>query len=142
MNDECEIAPLKNSNAMKCIAVLLVSPTTQTVDLATLFGQSGTSHDYILEADGTKVYVALGTVAGTIDERATGNGDTVCWPIPNGTALPFKPTSGREVATGIATMCSYNVLHYKVATGTATGYLRIYRASLSRGQGSEEFKAP
>jgi hypothetical protein len=142
MNDEIETPPLLNSNAMKCMACLLVGGTTQSVDLSTLFGQSGTSHDYILEADGGKVYVAMSTLASTINERATGNGNTVCWPIPDGTALPFKPVSGREQATGIATMCSYNVLNYKVATTVGSAYLRIYRASLSRGQGTEEFKAP
>lgn len=142
MTDEYENGPLKNTSAMKCIAVLIVSPTSQTKDLTELFGQANKDHDYLIMADGTKSYVALGTVAGTIDEAATGNGATVCWPIPDGTCLPFKPTGGRETATGIATYVHYNVLHYKVAAGAATGYLRIYRGSLGRGQGSEEFKAP
>ncbi len=39
-------------------------------------------------------------------------------------------------------MCSYNFMHYKAPTGTATGYLRIYRSSLSPNQGSEQFKGP
>ncbi len=152
MIDEIEVGPLKNSAAgMRCIAVLRVTPTTQVQDLTAAFGNANASHDYLLLADGCSVYMALGTLPGTIDETAaslggsgvgTGFGVTACWKIPENTVLPFKTTGGRETSTGVATMCHYNLLHWKCATGSATGYLRIYRASLARGMGSEAFPAP
>lgn len=155
MNYEREVPPLKNTGAMKAIAVLRVGPTTQVADLTAMFGAKANSgREYMLIADGTKVYVAFGTESGSIDEFAagiasgvasgiaTGLGPLACWPIPDGTALPFRPTGGRETATGIATYVHYNMLHFKCATGAATGYLRIYRATLRDTQGSEEFTAP
>lgn len=151
MIDEVEIGPLKNTSAMRAIAVLRVTPTTQVIDLTSAFGNANSSHDFIMMSDGCKTYVALGTLPGTIDPNAaslggsgvgTGFGTTACWAIPDGTALPMKPTGGIERATGIATSVHYNLLHFACATGTATGFLRIYRASLSRGQGSEQFPAP
>ncbi len=135
-------APLKNSNAMKCIAVLGVSEAVQTADLAALFGSTYSAHYYTARADGVKVYLAFGSSAGTIDEAATGNGNTVAWPVADGENLPLQLLSGKEVATGVGTLVNYNILHYKTATGMGTGYLRIYRSSVGPNQGSEAFKAP
>jgi hypothetical protein len=149
--DEIEIGPLRNSTAMRAIAVLRVTPSSQNQDLTAAFGNANASHDFVLLADGTDVYVALSTNPGAIDETAaslggsgvgTGFSSSACWKIPKDTCLPFKVTGGTERATGIATMTSYNQLLFKCATGAATGYLRIYRASLARGQGSEGFPAP
>jgi len=134
--------PLKNSTAMKCIAVLIYGPATQTQDLTALFGNLGNGHYLTLQADGGKCYVAFGTLAGTIDESATGNGATVCFPIADGQQLPVRPVSGNERATGIATLVNYNILHYKGATGAATGYLRMYRSSLTGNQDAGVFGAP
>ena len=151
MIDEIEVGPLKNTSAMRSVCVLRVTPTTQVQDLTSAFGKANASHDFVMIADGVKVYVALGTLPGTIDPDAaslagsgvgSGFGVNCCWPVPDGTALPFKVTGGRETATGVATMVHYNLLHFRSATGAATGYLRIYRASLSRGQDSSEFPAP
>lgn len=136
--------PLKNSTAMKCIAVLLFGPSTSTQDLTALFGRMEAGHYLTLQADGGKVYVAFGTVAGTIDESATGNGNTVCFPIADGQQLPVRAgLYGEERATNIATGVNYNILHYKSAsTGGSTGYLRIYRSSLSPNEDAGFFRAP
>lgn len=134
--------PLKNSVAMKCIAVLIYGPSTQTVDLNTLFGKLDNGHYLTLRADGGKVYVAFGSSVGTIDEVATGNGITAAWPIADGENLPVRPIFGEERATGVATLVNYNVLHFKGATGAATGYLRMYRSSLSQNQEAGMFRAP
>jgi hypothetical protein len=56
--------PLKNTSAMRCIAVLLVGPTVTTVDLDTLFGKLDNSNYLTLRADGAKCYVAFGSSAG------------------------------------------------------------------------------
>lgn len=155
MIDEFDTPPLKNTAAMKCLAVLTVGPTTQVVDMTAMFGSKANSmHKYYLIADGCKPYVAFGTAVGTLDETAaniasgvqsgiaTGLGPLACWPIPDGTVLPWRPTGGRETATGVATYVHYNMLHYKSGSGAATGYLRIYRSLGRTGQGSEEFTAP
>lgn len=137
------LPPLKNSGAMKCIAVLTVSGSSQVTDLETLFGQLSDGHFLTLSADGPKVYVAFGSASGTIDPSATGGGTAVCFPIPSEGQLPVRPTAGREVATGVATNVKYNYLHYVGASGTAGGYLRVYRSSLGPGEDpGGQFKAP
>ena len=138
--------PLKNTNAMKCIWNGIAGPSVQTLDMRTVMGATNAyvdgSHYLTLAADGRKVYVAFGSSAGTIDPNAIGNGITVCWPIPDGTTRDVRPVSGYERATGVSTLCAYNVLHYTTGTGASSGYLRLYRSSLGPGQDAGEFKAP
>lgn len=136
--------PLKNTNAMRCIAVLLVGPTVTTVDLDTLFGKIDNANFLTLRADGAKCYVAFGSSAGTIDDTATTSSapTSLCWPVADGENFPVIPIGGREFATGIATgAVRYNVLHVKTPTG-ASGYLRLYRSSTRPSMGSEEFPFP
>ena len=134
--------PIKNSNAAKCIFALLADHTSRTHDLSTyLRGLEEGQQLLILQADGAKVYVALGMDAGTISEIATGNGPTVCYPIPDGTSLPNKIIGGREVATGIATFVVYKTLHYITGATGVTAYLRGYR-TVGVGQDSTALKAP
>jgi hypothetical protein len=135
--------PLKNSTAMKCIAVLAFSPASLTQDLAQFFAKLDNGHFLTVRADGGKCYVAFGSSAGTIDETAVGTGPTVCWPLSDGESMHVRPVFGEERATGIATLVSnYNILHYKGPTGTATGYLRLYRSSLNQNQEAGLFRAP
>lgn len=134
--------PLKNSASMKCIAVLMFGNTTQVQDLTQLFAKLDNGHFITLQADGGKCYVAFGSSAGTIDETALGNGPTACFPIAADQQLHVRPVYGEERSTGIATLTPYNFLHYKCATGSATGYLRIYRSSLSPNQEAGMFRAP
>lgn len=134
--------PLKNSDAMKCLFNVLCDHTSRTLDLTQYL--RGLEHNQLLivQADGCKMYVAMGAAAGSISEIATGNGNTICYPVPDGTSLPMKPTSGREVATSYAaTLCNYNVLHYISQATGVTGYLRGYR-TVARMVGSEALKAP
>ena len=145
------ILPVLNSDGVKCIAVLAVTTSSQSVDLRTLFGStaeskpSWASHLYTLQADmpanaDSRVYVALGaSSAGSISETATGNGNTVCWPIPDKQSLPGAVLSGRIGVSGMATSIMSSWLYYK---GLATGYLRIYRSSVLPGQGVGEFPPP
>lgn len=134
--------PLKNSVAMKCIAVLTYSPTSQTQDLNALFAGIEAGHYLTLRADGGKVYVAFGSSAGTIDDTAAGTGTSVCYPLSDGESMHVRPTAGNERATGVATLANYNFLHYKAPTGSATGYLRMYRSSLNESQDAGVFRAP
>lgn len=135
--------PLKNSTAMKCIAVLAFSPTSSSIDLSTLFAKLDNGHFLTLRADGGKCYIAFGSSAGTIDETAVGTGPTVCYPLADGESLPVRPVFGEERATGIATLVNgYNFLHMKGPSGAATGYMRMYRSSLSENQDAGLFRAP
>ncbi len=136
--------PLLNSAAMKCQANLLADHTARSQYLPSLFGQLGNGHYLTLQADGAKICVALSPsqTPSAVDERTTGNANTVCWPIPDGVSIPVVPISGREVATGIATQVQYNYLHYITTSTGVTGYLRMYRSSTGPNQGSEAFPAP
>jgi hypothetical protein len=136
--------PLKNTTAMKCIAVFAVGPTVQTVDLDTLFGSIDNGNFLTVRADGAKVYVAFGSSAGTIDDRETGTGTGACGPVADGENFPVIPIGGREIfpSGGVATgAVRYEIMHYKTPTGVS-GYLRLYRSSTQHGRGSEDFPAP
>jgi hypothetical protein len=129
--------PLRNTTGLTCMYVLMCTPTSQSIDLKTIFGKHDNGHFFTLQADGAKCYVAFASNgSGSISETATGGGATVCWPIPDGGQLPYRPVGGRETATGYATLASYPFLHYK---GAATGYLRIYRSSLGLTQSVDQF---
>ena len=55
----------------------------------------------------------------------------------------MRPVFGEERGTGIATLVTYNILHFKSATtGASTGFLRMYRSSLSQSQEAGAFRAP
>jgi hypothetical protein len=136
-----QLLPLKNTDAMKAVATVLADGTSRTVDLSTYFSQLGAGHFLTLVADGAKIYVSLGHAAGTIDETVVGTHNNACVPVPDGSSLHGIPIAGRTVATGIATMLNFNVLHYKTS-GSATGYLRMYRSSLAPSQDAGHFKAP
>ncbi|TAK10614.1 MAG: hypothetical protein EPO32_14890 [Anaerolineae bacterium] len=126
-----------NSGKIACIASIMVGTGSTSTDLTTLFGGLGKGHYLTFQADGSKVYVALGAVAGTIDSTATGVGATVCWPIPDGTSLSGRLLSGRRVPTGqVATMTFHTILHHQAV---ATCTLRIYLSSVDDGQGTEQF---
>jgi hypothetical protein len=137
--------PLKNTNAMKCIAVLSVTTSSQSQDLELLFARLGAGHFMTVKADmpansGARVYVAFGATPGTIDETSSGTHNNACWPVIDGEELHVgQVPSGREIATGIATNSYYKYLHWK---GSATGYLRLYRSSFAPGQDAGEFRAP
>lgn len=138
-------APLQNNSGMKCIAVIAVGTASGVTDLATLFGSLGNGHFFTLTADtpdtaDSRIYVAFGTnSAGTISETATGNGPTVCWPIPDKSSLPVRLLSGNVRASGIATLSLFRFLYHK---GLASGYLRVYRSSVGSSQGAEQFPPP
>lgn len=133
--------PLMNTTGLKCMHVLMCTPTSQVVDLRTLFGGVDNGHFFTLQADGAKCYVAFASNGqGSISETATGGGATVCWPILDGGQLPYRPLAGRELATGYTTLANQShFLHYK---STATGYLRIYRSSVGQAQDTSQFKVP
>lgn len=135
--------PLLNSSAMKCIGNVLADNTARSQYLPSLFGKLGDGHFLTVQADGGKVYVAVSPAASpaAINEQAVGNGNTICWPVPDGTIIAGIPIGGREVATSIVTSVAYNYLHYKCSSGI-TSYLRFYRSSFAPNQGSEAFPAP
>lgn len=140
--------PLKNTDGMKCIAVLAITTTSQSQDLELLFSRLGAGHFLTVKADfplnpGSRVYVAFGATPGTIDETVTGTHNNGCWPLIDGEEMPVAQVPmGREVATGIATLSFYKYLHWKAPTGIATGYLRVYRSSFGPQQDAGEFRAP
>jgi hypothetical protein len=136
--------PLINSSAMKCVANFLADHTARSQGLASIFKELGSGHYLTVQADGAKVYVGFGRTGTneSISEIATGNGSQICWPVPDGTMLPISPIAGHEVATGIATLCTYDYLHYMTGATGVTSYVRIYRSSIAPGQSSRAFPAP
>lgn len=138
-------APLGNSAGIRCIAVLSVTTSSQSVDLETLLGGADKGHFLTLMADmpanaDSRVYLAFfANAAQSISETATGTGATVCWPLPDKQTLPIKLLSGDVRASGIATLMWHKHLVYK---GLATGYLRIYQSSVGVGQGLDQFPLP
>lgn len=140
------LPPLLNSSAMKSQGALMVQASTiRSYYLPSLFGGYGAGHWFTIAADfpenaGKVAYVAFGpNSSASLDRIAEGNGNTLCWPIPDGQSMNFRVPQGGQRSTLISTMCSYDWLHF---CGTATGMLRIYRSSLNPGQGTEQFKVP
>jgi len=138
--------PLKNSAAMKCIAVISVLTTSSSTDLTSLLGALGIGGYVTVKADMPanttgRIYFAFGATPGTIDDAVTGTNVAACWPLPDGHEMSFRLASGRETtASNVATLCWYTHVHTK---GTATGYLRFYRSSLPPDQDAgRAFKLP
>ena len=120
----------------------LTTPTF--VDLYHLFGRFGNGHALSVQADGGKIYVALGAVPTASISLTVGTGVKQCWPIPDGVSERYFQPAGREVGTGlvgtgssIATSVKYRYLQY-----FGSGVLRMYRSSLAPTQNTEEFPAP
>lgn len=142
------VAPYRNSSGMKSQAALLITQTAQAFNLSDYFGAMGTGHFFTFEADGGKIYIAAASNAGgpAIDEQAQGNGNSVCFPIPDGQQLPIRFVGGRELGTGYATNVTYAsgiIIHAKLAlSGVSTGFLRIYRSSVDETEGLSQFRPP
>lgn len=136
--------PLQNSDRMKCIAVLTATTTAAAQDLTQLFAELDSGNFLTLVADGGKVYVALGASSGTaISELTTSTGNAACWPLHDGKDIAGIPLGGREVASGYGvTNVFYKYLHYKVAAGGNTTYLRVYRSSTTNNDPGKTFKRP
>jgi hypothetical protein len=139
------LPPYRNSSGLASQANVVVSQTSQAINLSDYFGGLGAGHFITLEADGGKMYVAIGSNnVGTIDEQAQGVGSSVCFPIPDGQQLPMRILGGREVGTGYATYVNYAsgiiIFAKMMISGVATGYLRIYRSSVDETQGIGQLK--
>ncbi len=138
------IPPYRNSTGLASQAAVVVSGVSQAINLSDYFGGLGEGHFLTLEADGAKVYVAIGSNnVGVINEAAQGVGNQVCFPIPDGSQLPMRIVGGREMGTGYATNVQYAsgiIIHAKVATSAGTGFLRMYRSSLASTQGVGQLK--
>lgn len=136
--------PFQNSDRMKCIAVLVATTTAAVQDLTALFEGLEEGNFLTLVADGGKVYVALGGGNGTpISELTTGTGNAACWPLHDGKDIAGIPLGGREVASGFGvTNVFYKYLHYKVAAGGSTTYLRVFRSSTTNNDPGKSFRRP
>lgn len=138
------IAPYRNSTGLGGQANIMVGAASQAINLSDYFGGLGEGHFLTLEADGAKVYVAIGSNnVGSISETAVGAAKEVCFPIPDGTQLPMRIVGGREMGTGYATNVQYAsgiILWAKLATGGSSGWLRMYRSSADSTQGIGQLK--
>jgi hypothetical protein len=139
------IPPYRNSTGLASQANIVVGPTSKAINLSDFFGGLDKGHFITVQADGAKLYIAIGSNdIGAIDQDAQGAGPSVCFPVADGAQLPMRILGGREVGTGYATMVQYAsgvILWAKTASsGTATGFLRIYRSSVSETQGIEQLK--
>lgn len=134
------LPPYRNSTGLASQANVVVTQTSQAINLSDYFGNLGAGHFITLEADGGKVYVAIGSNnVGVIDEMAQGVGSQVSFPIPDGQQLPMRILGGRELGTGYTTNVQYAsgiIIFAKLPiSGVATGYLRMYRSSVDETQG-------
>lgn len=139
--------PLANSQGMKNQAALRVGPTATSVDLRALFGNAQSGHLFTLKAraespSGFSVLFALSPNPMTISGSVGGTSSGVGWPLLDGQQIRGTLMSGREAATGIATQTAYPVLNVKGGNGGGTGWLHVYRSSVSPPQGSEQFPIP
>ena len=136
------IPPYRNSTGLASQVNLVVSGVSQAFNLSDYFGGLGEGHFFTVQADGVKIYVALGSNnIGAINQEDQGVGSGVCFPIPDGQQLPFRVQGGREAGTGYATNVQYAsgvILFAKSATGSGTGFMRIYRSSVGDAQGIEQ----
>lgn len=127
--------PMRNNDQMRCIAVLSITLSGQSQNLAALFGGLGSGHFLTVQPDlassDGKCYLAFGSSAATIDETALGTGTTVCYVKGHLQELTGRPVGGEQVASGAATYITHRFIHWK---GTTSGYLRIYRSSTASGQ--------
>jgi hypothetical protein len=139
------IPPYRNSTGLASQANVMVGAASQAINLSDYFGGLGEGHFITLEADGAKVYVAIGSNSiGVINEAAV-SGKEVCFPIPDGSQLPMRIVGGREMGTGYATNVQYAsgiIVFAKLATGGASGWLRMYRSSVASTQGLGQLKPP
>ena len=140
------LAPIKNSGAMKVIAVVAVGTASGVTDLRNLLGSLAKGHYYTIQPDmpdaaGGRIWFAFGSNSGTIDERATGNGVTACYVKGDLQEFPFVLRGAIEGSSGYAsTGATYPFLHHK---GSASGYLRIYASSIGSSQNpGSEFLPP
>lgn len=102
-------------------------------------------HYYSIQADGAgasptgaatwRAYVALSNGVKTVDPNAVSTASGACWALKD-TDPParwFIPP-GREVSTGVATLTAFTTLNFVCPAGGGTGWLRIYRSSVSGDQ--------
>lgn len=138
------IPPYRNSTGLASQANVMVGAASQAINLSDYFGGLSEGHFLTLQADGAKVYVAIGSnTVGSISETVAGAGSSVCFPIADGAQLPMRIVGGREMGTGYATQVQYAsgiIIWAKLATGGASGWLRMYRSSVGSTQGIEELK--
>lgn len=122
-------APFLNSASMKCIHVVGATSSSAALDLETVYGQLTNGNFITLCCLDAAVFVAFSNATGTIDNTATGNGSTVCFPIPAGVPMSFRLYEDRFW------------LIYKTASSNASLY--IYRSSvLPSSTPSRDFPAP
>lgn len=140
--------PMRNASGIRGQAALLITQSSQDINLADYFGKVDSGHYFTFQADGAKVYVSFGPGVGGINEQDQGAGSGVCYPIPDGQQLPVRLLGGQMSAasglgpTGMRVGSGYLVKAKLALSGAATGFLRIYRSSVAPGQGVEQFSPP
>lgn len=146
------VPPMRNATGIRGIANVVVSTTSQDINLADHFGNIGAGHYFTFQADGAKIYVAFGPGAGAINDQEQGAGSGVCFPIADGQSLPVRllggnlrtPAYGSQVAyaTQMLVGSGYFVKAKLALSGASTGFLRIYRSSVGPDQDVSQFPLP
>lgn len=142
------IWPLGNSPIMRSQHSVAAVTTPTYVDLKAIFGRFDTGHALSVQADGGKIYIALGSVPTASISTAAGSTGTLnmlnqAWPIPDGVSERYFKPVGHQVGGGtgtligapaIATTVDYRYLQY-----FGSGTLRMYRSSLDPHGTTEAF---
>lgn len=154
-----QTAPYQGSTGLVALGSFPFSQAPTAVDLSQHFGRIGNGHYITVAADcpgGGKLFVAVAPHdKQPIADLAHGSvptGMSVCYPIPDGTSLPFVVQGGRTIGSGSPTMgyatnisfASGMFLWLKMSSylpsgASPTGFARVWRSSVGPTQGLEQF---
>lgn len=152
-NEEFEAAklvlPIQNCAQVKSMWVGIAGPVPQTVAIPSLFGDFK-KHFYTIQADGAKLYVALGyaptaVASGLLNNLALGVATNAAWAIPDGQQEEGFMLSGGNQGSGPLPSGFQQPywLHYSTGTGsTSTGFIRVRRSSVAPTENLDAFHAP
>jgi|SRR5690606_12582437 len=143
------ILPIQNCAQVRSLWVGVAGPVPQTVSIPSLFGDYK-KHFYTVQADGAKLYVAMGysptlVATGALDDMALGIATMACWAIPDGQQEHGFLLSGGNIGSGPLPSGFQNphYLHFFTGTGSSsTGYIRIRRSSVGPQENLDAFHAP
>ena len=143
------LLPVQNCAQVRSMWVGIAGPHPQTLSIPSMFGNHK-AHFYTVQADGAKLYVAMGysptaVPSGALNNLALGVATNAAWAIPDGQQEHGLLMGGGAVGSG-PLPTGWRVphyLHFSTGTGsTSTGFIRVRRSSVGPVESLEAFCAP
>lgn len=144
--------PLGGNIGTQQMVTLGLSSTPTSIELRSVFGSLDNGDGILVKADACgqgmpsgawRAYFSLTekatTINGTLLTPGTASG-AQGWPLLDGQELFGHLTSGRMVATGVATQLAYSTINLVSSFGSGT--LKLMRHSLVEPQDASRFQAP